>query len=107
LRIRSQQSSGIARASALLIKVQRCGVAKRNQKLKRPGFRLRRCPQVADHRSQDVRRCGLRSGATICLHPDGQQTEDGNQAKRSDAKGESDLDKRKRVYPPQTEYHFL
>jgi hypothetical protein len=49
----------------------------------------------------------LRSGVAICLHPDGQQTEDGNQAKRSDAKGEGNLDKRKGVYPPQAEHHFL
>jgi hypothetical protein len=41
------------------------------------------------------------------LHPDGQQTEDGNQAKGSDTKSERYFYKGKRVYPPQAEYHFL
>jgi hypothetical protein len=41
------------------------------------------------------------------LHPDRDQTEKGDQAKSGDPQRESQLDKRKRVYPPEAEDHFL
>jgi hypothetical protein len=37
----------------------------------------------------------LKSGVAICSHPDGQQTEDGDQAKGGNTKSEGYLDKRK------------
>jgi hypothetical protein len=63
--------------------------------------------QIRDHRSHDVRRGALRIRVTVCLHAKRHQTEDGKQTKGRDTQGEGQLDKRKRVNPPQAEYHFL
>jgi hypothetical protein len=49
----------------------------------------------------------LRSRVAVRLHPDRYQTKHSDQAKRGDTEGESQLDKRKRVYPPEAESHFL
>jgi hypothetical protein len=49
----------------------------------------------------------LRSRVAICLHANWHQAEDGDQAKGGDTKGESQLDQRKGVDPPQAKHHFL
>jgi hypothetical protein len=49
----------------------------------------------------------LGSRVAIRLHADRHQTEHRNQTKGSYTEGESQLDKRKRVDPPQAENHFL
>jgi hypothetical protein len=53
--------------------------------------------QIGSQRRDDVCRPRLRSRVAVCLHGNRHQTEAGNQTKRTDAQGESQLDKGKSV----------
>jgi hypothetical protein len=68
----------------------------RNPESSRTKLRLRGRSQVGDHGSHDIRRRGLRSRVTICLHPDRDQADNGDQTKGGDTDSERYLNKGKR-----------